>query len=338
MRVVELSNAFGVENLALRERAVPSVGEHQIRVAVRAASLNYRDLLMVRGLYNPKQPLPLVPCSDGVGVVEAVGAAVTSFAVGDRVAGLFAPQWQAGEPSESAMRTTLGGPLDGMLAEVVVMDEDAAIRVPEHLEDHEAATLPCAAVTAWRALVTLGGVKAGDTVLVQGSGGVSSFALAFARMHGARVIATTSSPEKAKWLRERGAHEVVDYTADPKWGRAVRTLTNGRGVDLVVEVGGAGTLPQSLRAVRPGGTVAVIGVLAGGSAPLSILPVLMSQIRLQGVFVGSRADFSGMNRAITAHGLRPSVDRVFGFEETPAAFEHLAQAKHRGKVCIRVGD
>ncbi len=335
--VVELANAFGIENLALRDRPSLPVGDRQIRVGVRAVSLNYRDLLMVRGHYNPKQPLPLVPCSDGVGVVEEVGAEVTSLAVGDRVAGLFAPKWQSGEPNEAVMRATRGGPLDGMLAEQVVMDEDAAIAVPLHLEDAEAATLPCAAVTAWRALVTLAGDRASDTVLVQGTGGVSSFALAFAKMHGAGVIATTSSPEKAQWLRAQGADEVIDYNADPKWGRAVRTLTDGRGVDIVVEVGGAGTLQQSLRAVRAGGTVAVIGVLAGGSAALSVLPVLMSQIRMQGVFVGSRADFAAMNQAISAHALRPVVDRVFGLDEAKAAFEHLASAKHRGKVCIRVG-
>lgn len=338
MRVVELANAFGVENLLLRERAAPPLGEKQVRVGVRAVSLNYRDLLMVRGHYNPKQPLPLVPCSDGVGVVEEVGAGVTSLAVGDRVAGLFAPTWQAGEPTEATMRTTRGGPLDGMLAEQVVMDEDGAIAVPAHLDDAEAATLPCAAVTAWRALVTLAGIRASDTVLVQGTGGVSSFALAFAKMHGAGVIATTSSPEKAQWLRAQGADEVIDYNADPKWGRSVRALTDGRGVDIVVEVGGAGTLQQSLKAVRAGGTVAVIGVLAGGSAPLSVLPVLMSQIRVQGVFVGSRADFAAMNKAISAHALKPIVDRVFGMDEVTDAFEHLASAKHRGKVCVRISD
>lgn len=320
----------------LAEREVPVPGAGQVRVRVSAVSLNYRDLMMLRGEYNPRQPLPLVPCSDGVGVVEAVGPGVDARVVGRRVAGLFAQRWIDGEPTAEILRSTLGGPRDGMLAEHVVLEADGVVDVPDHLDDAEASTLPCAALTAWSALVTQGRIAAGDTVLVQGTGGVSTFALAFARMCGARVIATTGKPERAADLRARGASDVVDYRAEPEWGKAVRALTGGRGVDHVVEVGGAGTLTQSIRAVRPGGTISLIGVLAGGAAKVNLTPVLMTNVRVQGVFVGHRRAFEAMSRAIAQHQLRPRIDRVFAFEDAPAAFGHLASGGHQGKVCVRV--
>jgi NADPH:quinone reductase-like Zn-dependent oxidoreductase len=304
-------------------------------VRIRFASINFRDWLMVEGKYNPRQPLPLIPLSDGAGEVDVVGPGV-SMEVGTRVTGLFAPRWQAGEPTLQRIRLGLGGPLDGTLAQYLVVEEQGAVPVPEHLSLQEAATLPCAAATAWSALVTEGKLRAGDTVLVQGSGGVSTFALDFACMHGARVIATTSSADKAAWLQERGAWKIVNYVDDPEWGKTVRELTGGRGVDHVVEVGGAGTLPQSIRAVRPGGTISMIGVLAGGAGKLNMTPVLMNAIRIQGVLVGSRESMEAMNRAIEAHAYRPHVDRVFPFAEARAAFEHLAAGKHRGKVVIAV--
>jgi NADPH:quinone reductase-like Zn-dependent oxidoreductase len=337
MQAYELRGGFGLDHLELVERPRPEPGPGQVRVRVSAVSLNYRDLMMVRGEYNPRQPLPLVPVSDGVGIVEALGVGVQGVAVGDRVAGLFAQRWSAGPPTAEALRSTLGGPHDGMLAEQVVLDAQGVAPVPEHLDDLEAATLPCAALTAWSALVTLGHVRAGDTVLVQGTGGVSSFALDFACMHGARVIATTGSTHKQAYLRERGAWQVLDHRADPHWGKAARALTGGEGVDHVVEVGGVGTLAQSLRAVRPGGTVSLIGVLAGGTADLNLTSVLMTQVRVQGVFVGHREGFVAMTRAIAQHGLRPRIDRVFGWPEARAAFEYLASGAHQGKVCIRVG-
>jgi NADPH:quinone reductase-like Zn-dependent oxidoreductase len=337
MQVYELRGGFGFDHLIRSERPEPEPGPGQVRVRVSAVSLNYRDLMMVRGEYNPRQPLPLVPVSDGVGLVEALGPGVQGIAVGDRVAGLFAQRWSAGPPTAEALRSTLGGPRDGMLAEQVLLDAQGVVPVPEHLDDVEAATLPCAALTAWSALVTLGRVRAGDTVLVQGTGGVSSFALDFARMHGARVIATTGSPHKQADLRERGAWQVLDHRADPQWGKAARALTGGEGVDHVVEVGGVGTLAQSLRAVRLGGTVSLIGVLAGSTADLGLTPVLMGQIRVQGILVGHREGFLAMTRAIAQHGLRPRIDRVFGFHEAHAAFEHLASGAHQGKVCIRIG-
>lgn len=336
MQVYEIRGAFGLDNLVQTERPEPSPGPGQVRVRVSAVSLNYRDLMMVQGRYNPRQPLPLVPCSDGVGTVDAVGEGVRAVAVGDRVAGLFAQRWSAGSPTAQAQRSTLGGPLDGMLAQQVVLDECGVVPVPAYLEDVEAATLPCAALTAWSALVTEGRIVAGDTVLVQGTGGVSTFALAFARMHGARVIATTSTPDKAQALLDRGAWKVIDYRQDLSWGKTARTLTEGRGVDHVVEVGGVGTMGQSLRAVRPGGTVSLIGVLAGVQADLALTAVLMNQVRVQGIFVGHRESFEAMGRAMDQHRLRPLVDRVFGFDAARTAFEHLASGAHQGKVCIRV--
>ncbi|MBL4684946.1 MAG: NAD(P)-dependent alcohol dehydrogenase [Nannocystaceae bacterium] len=335
MKVCVVEGTFGIENLRVVDRAEPTPGPGQVRIAVSVASLNYRDLLMVRGHYNPRQPLPLVPLSDGVGLIDAVGDRVDDLAVGDRVVGLFAPRWVAGEPTRDAIRYTRGGPIDGMLAQYVVSDAAGVAKVPSHLSDAEASTLPCAALTAWSALVTYGGIKAGDTVLVQGSGGVASFALDFALMHGARVIATTSCDVNADYLRERGADVVVRYDKTPEWGKAVRKHC-GEGVDHVVEVGGAGTLAQSLRAVRPGGTVSLIGVLAGARGPVDLTPVLMSNVRVQGIFVGHREGFVAMTRAIARACTRPRIERVFPLDGVSAAFSMMASATHRGKICVAV--
>jgi NADPH:quinone reductase-like Zn-dependent oxidoreductase len=335
VNVIEIHQAFGLENLRLAERPQPEPGPGQVLLRMRAASLNYRDLLMVQGSYNPRQPLPLIPCSDGAGVVEAVGEGVSRVQPGQRVATLFSQGWMSGEPTREKLRSTLGGPLDGALAEVMVLPEDGVIPVPEHLSDEQAATLPCAALTAWSALVVQGGVKAGDTVLLQGTGGVSLFALQFAKLLGARVILTSSSDEKLERGRALGADETINYRTDPDWGKTALKLTGGRGVDHVVEVGGAGTLAQSLRAVRFGGSLSVIGVLSGESSPLNILPILMKNVRLQGILVGHREGFEAMNRAITQGRLVPTVDRVFSFEDAREAFEYLASGRHFGKICLR---
>lgn len=336
MRVVEVRNQFGLENLTLAERSEPTAGTGQIVLRMMAASLNYRDLMMVRGEYNPKQPLPLIPGSDGVGQVVSVGAGVERVKVGDRVTPLFAQGWISGGPTRETLLSTLGGPLDGTLTESMVLAESGVVHVPEHLSDEEAATLPCAALTAWNALVTHGGVKAGDTVVVQGTGGVSIFALQFATLLGARVILTSSSDEKLERARALGAWETINYASVPDWDRQVRKVTGGEGADLVVEVGGAGTLARSLAAVRWGGTIALIGVLAGVKCDLDLIPILMRQIRVQGILVGHRDNFETMNRAIEAHRLRPAVSRVFPMEDTLGAFEHLAQGEHFGKVAIRI--
>jgi len=336
MRVFEIKEKFGLESLTLAERPEPRPGPGQVLVQMRAFSLNYRDLLVVKGLYNPKLALPLVPLSDGAGQVAALGAGVTRVQTGDRVAGTFMPKWVAGELTEAKARSALGAANRGVLAEYVVFDQDGVVHVPEHLTDEEAATLPCAAVTAWHALVSEGGIKAGDTVLTQGTGGVSVFALQLARLAGARVIATSSSDTKLARARELGASDGINYRATPDWDKRVRELTGDVGVDHVVEVGGAGTLARSLRAVRTGGRVSLIGVLTGGSGEVNPLPVLMKNVRVQGIFVGSREMFEAMNRAITLHRMRAVVDRVFAFEEAAQALRYMESGAHFGKIVIRV--
>lgn len=336
MKAFELQGGFGIDSLILAERPEPRPGPGQVLLRLRAWSLNYRDLMIVKGTYNPKLRLPIVPLSDGVGEVAAVGAEVTRVKVGDRVAGLFMQNWLAGGLTEARARPTLGGGgVDGLLAEFAVLPEDGVIHVPEHLTDEEAATLPCAALTAWHALVAEGGVTAGDTVLVQGTGGVSLFALQFARLHGARVLATSSSDDKLRRVLGLGASDGINYKTTPEWGDTVRGLT-GAGVDHVVEVGGAGTLPQSLRAVRAGGHISLIGVLAGGGQ-VNPMPILMKNVRVQGIFVGSREMFEAMNRAIALHQLRPVVDRVFPFAEAREALRYLESGAHFGKITLRAG-
>ena len=337
MKLYEIRDHFGLDALTLAERPQPRPGPHEVLVRIKAVSLNYRDLMVVKGQYNPKMPLPRVPCSDGAGEVAEVGPGVTRVKAGQRVAGIFMQKWIAGDIDDAKARSALGGAIDGLLAEYAVLHEDGLVHVPEHLSYEEAATLPCAAVTAWHGLITEGRIQPGDTVLCQGTGGVSLFALQFARVAGARVIITSSSDDKLKRARELGAAEGVNYKTTPEWGDKVRELTGGRGVDRVVEVGGAGTLGQSLKAVRMGGQISLIGVLSGvGQA--NPLPILMKNVRVQGIFVGSREMFEAMNRAIAEHRLRPVVDRVFAFAEAPAAFRHMESAAHFGKICIRMAN
>jgi NADPH:quinone reductase-like Zn-dependent oxidoreductase len=335
MKVFEVRDSFGLDSLTIAERQEPRPGFGQVLLRMRAWSLNYRDLLVVKGQYNPKLRLPLVPLSDGVGAVVAVGEGVTRVKVGDRVAGLFMQQWLAGELTEAKAKSSLGGGGEGLLAEQVVLDQDGVIPVPAHLTDEEAATLPCAAVTAWHALVTEGGVKAGDAVLTQGTGGVSLFALQLARLAGARVLITSSSDAKLERALRLGAADGINYKTTPDWEERVRERTGGAGVDHVVELGGAGTLGKSLRAVRTGGRISLIGVLTGGGGQVNPLPILMKNVRVQGIYVGSREMFEAMNRAIALHQLRPVVDRVFPFAEAREALRYLESGAHFGKVCIR---
>lgn len=342
MRAWAVEEGFGLDHLQLVERPDPDperLAPGQALLRIRAVSLNFRDLMMVQGLYNPRQPLPLVPCSDGAGEVAAVGEGVRTVRPGDRVATIFAQGWLAGAQRPEYVTTTLGGPLDGTLRELMVVPAAALVPVPAHLSDTEAATLPCAGVTAWHALTGSPGasrVTAGDTVLVLGTGGVSIFGLQLAQLLGARVIVTSSSDEKLDRARGLGAWQTVNYAREPEWGKRVRELTGGRGVDHVIEVGGAGTLSRSLQAVRPAGEISLIGVLSGTVRDLDIIPILMRGVRIQGVLVGSREHFEAMNRAIEAHELRPVVDRVFPFEEAREAFGHLASGSHFGKVSIQV--
>jgi 2-desacetyl-2-hydroxyethyl bacteriochlorophyllide A dehydrogenase len=336
VKVVEIREGFGLDHLVACERPDPTVQPGQVVLRMRAASLNYRDLLMVRGHYDPKQRLPLIPGSDGVGEVVAVGEGVKRVRSGDRVCPIFAQRWISGQPTRDRLRSTLGGPLDGTFAEQIALDAEGVVRVPEYLTDDEAATLPCAGVTAFNAVVRHGAVRVGQTVLVQGTGGVSTFALQLATLLGARVIVTSSSDEKLERARALGAWKTINYHRDPNWGREARALTDGQGVDLVVEVGGAGTFEQSVSALRFGGRIALIGTLAGGKSEINLIPVFMRQIRVQGVLVGSREDFEALNRAIEAHRMRPPVSRIFPLDEPRAALEHVADRGHFGKVCLRI--
>jgi NADPH:quinone reductase-like Zn-dependent oxidoreductase len=334
MKVVELRDTFGLESLAVADRPEPKPAAGQVLIKMKAFSLNYRDLMVVKGLYNPKLKLPFVPLSDGVGEIVGVGEGVTRVKAGERVAGIFMQKWVAGTLTEAKGKSALGGGVEGVLAEYVVLDAEGVTPVPAHLTDEEAATLPCAAVTAWNGLVTQGNLKAGDTVLIQGTGGVSLFALQFARMHGARVIATSSSDAKLARVRALGASDGINYKTTPDWEEKVRALT-GQGVDHIVEVGGAGTLGKSLRAVRTGGHISLIGVLAGAANQVNPMAILMKHVRAQGIFIGSRAMFEDMNRAISIHQMRPVVDRVFSMGDIRQALQYLESGAHFGKVCLR---
>lgn len=336
MRALRIHDLGGPEGLHLDELPEPLQGPGEVAIRVRAISLNYRDQLVLKGLYNPRIVLPAVAISDGAGEISAVGTGVEQFKPGDRVAAAFMPGWITGPPTVEGAHSALGAGGVGMAAEVVVLPATGVVHFPTHLSFEEAATLPCAAVTAWHALVSEGHVKAGDVVLVQGSGGVSLFALQFARMHGARVIATTGSAAKVERLRELGASHVINYKATPEWDREVLRLTGGAGVDHVVEVGGAGTLGRSLKAVKMGGRVSLIGVLSGGSSELGIFPILMKNVRLQGIYVGSCAMFEDMNRALALHGLKPVVDRVFSLDQAADAYRHMDGGSHMGKIVLRL--
>ena len=335
MKVFEIRDAFGLDNLVQADRPEPVPGYRQVLIKVRALSLNYRDLLMVKGLYNPGLRLPLVPFSDGAGDVVAVGDGVTRVKEGERVAGIFMQSWLAGELTSEAARSALGGESGGMLAEYVVLDQDGVVPVPDHLSYEEAATLPCAGTTAWHATV-LQGLKPGESVLLLGTGGVSIFALQFARLSGATVIITSSSEEKLQKARNLGAAEGINYRSVAAWGEKAKELSGGEGVDLVVEVGGAGTLPQSLRAVRRGGRISLIGVLTGAEGEINPRPIVMKKVRLQGIFVGSREMFESMSRAVTVSRLRPVVDRVFPFAEIREALRYMERQEHFGKICVRI--
>jgi len=324
-----------LQDTKLAERPEPAAGPGEVRLRMLASALNYRDLLVPKKGYGTRmQPLPLVMLSDGVGVVDQVGDGVETLQLGERVCPLFFQSWLDGDPDEVRLRFSLGCEMDGTMSEYMALREVGVVPIPSFLNHYEAATLPTAGVTAWRAIVTEGRVKPGDTVLVQGTGGVSLFALQFAKLLGARVICTSSSDEKLSRARILGADETINYVTTPEWGKAARSISNGVGVDHVVEVGGQGTLQQSLRAVRPGGTISMIGVLAGTDmgAPLGL--VVTRHVRLQGITVGSGEDFRSMVKAISAHKLRPVVDRVFGFEQLHNALEYLASGKHFGKICI----
>ncbi len=338
MKVFQVQNNWSFDDLKLAERPLPDAGPGQVRLKMLASALNYRDLLVPKKGYGSRmKPLPLIMLSDGVGVVDQVGEGVGSVKPGDRVCPLFFQNWPGGEANEARLGSSLGSELDGTMAEYMVLPAAGVAAVPAFLDEYQAASLPTAGLTAWSALVTEGRVKPGDTVLVQGTGGVSLFALQFAKMLGAQVICTSSSDDKLLRARALGADETINYVSTPDWGKAARAMAGGRGVDHIVEVGGQGTLPQSLRAVRPGGTISMIGVLAGSTMDASLGMVVTRHVRLQGITVGSADGFREMTRAIALHAMRPVIDKVFAFAELHQALQHLASGKHFGKICISHG-
>lgn len=336
MKVYEIQR-FGIDDLALVDRERPEPKASEVLVKFHAASLNYRDFMVMSGTYNPRMKLPAVPFSDGAGEIASVGKEVTKWKAGDRVMPIFAQGWIDGDTSEEKRRTSLGAGAqwDGVLRENGVFNEQGLVRIPDHLSYEEAATLPCAALTAWNALAVSGKLKAGDSVLTLGTGGVSIFAVQFAKLFGARVIATTSSDEKAARLKDLGADQIVNYKSTEDWDAAVLELTENKGVDHVVEVGGAGTLGKSLTAVRIGGHVAMIGALTGAGS-FNPTTVFMKAVRLQGIFVGSRSMFEDMNKAIEAGGLKPVVDKIFKFDQAREALKYLERASHFGKIVVKI--
>jgi NADPH:quinone reductase-like Zn-dependent oxidoreductase len=337
MRAYLIDSTGGIDAVKRVELPEPRPGDGEVLVRVRANSLNYRDLGITRGGYLRNDTRPVVPLSDGAGEVVEVGAGVTRFKAGDRVVASFFRDWIAGEVTEEQMHSALGGGIDGTLCELVCLPERAWLPVPPHLSFEEAATLPCAAVTAWQALVSLGRVKAGDVVLTLGTGGVSVFALQFAKLHGATVIVTSGSDEKLARARRLGADHGINYKAVPEWHEEARRLTGGRGVDNVIEVGGPGTFERSLAATAVSGRVSLIGVLTGGAGAVNPMAALFNRITVQGIYVGSAEMFAAMNRAIAANGLRPVIDRTFGFDEALDAYRYLKSGAHFGKVVITHG-
>ena len=326
--------AFGIDKLSLDEVPAPQPGPGQVVLAVHAVSLNYRDLLTVKGTYNPKLQPHRIPCSDGAGTIAAIGQGVTRVAVGDRVAGIFFQHWLDGDPAADKFKGALGGDIDGTLAEYILLKEAGLVRIPDYLSFEEAATLPCTGVTAWNALGRAN-LKPDSTILIQGTGGVSVFALQFAKLRGLRVLGISSSEAKLQRACSLGLDKGLDYGETSEWDRWVLEQTNGQGVDLVVEVGGVGTLPRSLRAVKMGGVIAQIGVLSGPADPIPIPLILHKQIRIEGIYVGSRHDFEEMNKAIAAAELHP-VFAARPWTEAREAFREMESATHFGKLVLKV--
>ncbi len=334
--VLRLRDGFGLDKLHVEQEELAEPGPGQIHVRFHAASLNYRDLMVATGQYNPKMELPRVLGSDAAGEVVHVGKGVTELKAGDRVASLFFQSWQAGEITQGDGKSALGGAIDGVFASDRILPATGVIKVPATLSFEQAATLPCAAVTAWNALVEKGKLHAGQTVLILGTGGVSLFGLQLAKAHGARVILTSSSDEKLVRGRELGADETINYNTTPEWDGEVLRLTGKRGVDHVVEVGGAGTLPRSFNAVRVGGHVHLIGLLSEPGKGVDVMTVLRKSLHFNGIYVGSREMFSRLNDALAANRIQPVVDKTFPLAEARAAFEHMQSGNHFGKIVLKL--
>jgi len=334
MKVVEICDKFGVDSLKVTDRPDPVPGTGQVVLKMKAFSVNYRDLLVVNGVGRWKPPFGRIPLSDGVGIVAATGNCVSRVKVGDRVAPIFYPKWLGGRATSEKMTEALGGAAaGGVLAEYKLIDESSLVHVPAHLTDEEASTLPCAGVTAWSALRTFVGIGPGDCVVVLGTGGVSIFALQFAKLRGARVIVTSSSDQKLARAKMFGASGLINYKTTPGWPRAVEELTDGAGADCVVDT--VGDLKQSIAAVRVGGTVAFVGLLMGMTSEVDLVTFMGRSARVEAVDVGSREMFEAMNQAIEFHAMRPVIDRVFDFADLRQALNYLSEGRHFGKVCLR---
>jgi NADPH:quinone reductase-like Zn-dependent oxidoreductase len=337
MKTVEILDNFGVDALRLVDRPEPVPGPGQVLLRMKAFSINYRDLLVVNGVGRWKPAFGRVPLSDGAGIVSEVGQNVSRVKVGDRVAPIFYPKWLEGRVVADKMENALGGAAaDGVLSEYNLLDETSVVPVPAHLSDEEAATLPCAGVTAWSAMRCFGGLSPGDSVVVLGTGGVSIFALQFAKCRRARVIITSSSDQKLARAKELGADIGINYKRNPDWPSAVAEFTDGAGADYVVDT--VGELKKSIAAVRVGGTVAFVGLLGGMTAEVDLVTFMGKSCRVEAVDVGSREMFEAMNKAIAFHAMRPVVDRVFGFSELREALNYLKEARHFGKICLRGSD
>ena len=334
MKAYQIQTATGIDALKLIDLPEPEPKAEEVLIAVRATSLNFRDTAVVSGKY-PGQTLPIIPLSDGAGEVVAIGDRVTRIKVGDRVAGIFFQEWISGRLTKEKIKSALGGPIDGMLAEYVVLNQDGVVLLPAHLSYAEGAALPCAAVTAWQALVHRGNLSIGETALLLGTGGVSIFAMQFAKVMGAKVIITSSSDAKLAKAKEIGADETINYKTFPNWEEQVYELTQQQGVDQVIEVGGAGTLEKSLRSTKIGGRVSLIGVLAG-AGEVNHGNILQKSIDVQGIYVGSREMFEDMNRAIAFHQIKPVIDRIFPFSEAREAYRHLQSGNHFGKIVLQL--
>ncbi len=343
MRAYQIGN-FGLDALHTIQRDIPQPAPGQVLLRIHAVSLNYRDLLVVQGVYNPRMALPRIPCSDAAAEVVAIGSGVTRVAPGDRVCTLFFQRWLSGPTTAANLQHALGGDVDGVLAEYLTLPEDGVIPFPQHLSYEEAATLPCAALTAWNALHHAGSPPSpadpAHTVLIQGTGGVALFALQFAKLLGCRVFGISSSDEKLAQAAALGLDEALNYRTHPDWPRWIADITERRGVDRIIEVGGAGTFAHSLKAAAPNALIAQIGVLSGGATTESIplTAILHKQLRIQGIYVGSREMFAEMNQAIAGARLRPVIDRVFPFADARAALQTMQSGAHIGKLVIRVSE
>jgi NADPH:quinone reductase-like Zn-dependent oxidoreductase len=336
MKTIQLKKGFGFEELTMVELDIPTPGPKEVLIRMRAASLNYRDLVVLSGLMPTEVKFPFIPLSDGAGEIVAVGQGVTRFQVGHRVAGNFQQRFIGGTPRPGVLEDSLGGPLNGVAAEYVVLHEDGVVRIPDHLSYEEASTLPIAALTAWSMLIEYGGLQAGDTVLLQGTGGVSIFGLQFSLMAGARVIITSSSNDKLERAKALGAWQTINYSEVPDWDKAALELTGG--VDHVLDVGGAATMGKSINALRTGGTVSMVGFLSGLTIPeYDVSSILHKAATVRGSQVGNRDHFEKMNRAIAHHGLHPVIDRVFPLDRIGEAFALLAEGKqYFGKIVVQI--